>query len=206
MLTHLYSTTGVLDVENEAHYHKQSRINAMNWACRLGMEKCLTDSSALLKSHLTSGVAIHPNNVATVYCAGLRSSTVEEYASFMQKFVAETNGEERLRLLSGLGCRRDNETLTAYIQTSVGTEIAYRNAAERYRVFTSVVGNGNVGLEVAIKFLIDNMDLANTNFGTNNLNNGIVLVAQNVVSNAHRNEVMRCAVSVFKIILLIIFF
>lgn len=185
----MYSTTGVLDVENEAHYHKQSRINAMNWGCRLGLEKCLTDTSTLLKSHMTSGVAIHQNNVATVYCAGMRSSTVEEYAAFMLKFQGETNADERLRILSGLGCRKNNDTLTAFIQTSVGTEVNYRTPAERYRVFTSVVANGAVGLEAAIKFLIDNMDAASTTYGANNLNNGIVLAAQYVVTEAHRVEV-----------------
>lgn len=192
-MSHLYSTTGVLDVEEETHFKKQSRITAMNWACRLGLESCLREANTLLKENLASGRVIHQNNLLAVYCNGIRSSTQEDYTAFWEKLRGQTNSAERLRIISALTCRRDSATLSNLLQTSISTAVnalGYVSNAERVRVFNDVAANGQIGATEAIKFLINNLDNANAQYGTNSLNTALSNLARFIVSDELRIEVI----------------
>lgn len=193
LVTHLYSTTGVLDVTAETHFKKQSRITAMNWACRLGLESCLQEANALLKQNLASGTAIHQNNVLAVYCNGIRSASEADYTAFWEKLRGQTNSAERLRIISALTCKRDSATMSNLLQTSVSTvatPLGYVSSAERVRVFNDVAANGQIGATEAIKFLIVSLDIANTQYGTNALNSALSNLARFVVSDELRVEVI----------------
>lgn len=194
-MTHVYSTTGVLDVEAETHFKKQTRISAMNWACRLGLESCLRDANTLLKEHLATGTNIHQNNLQTVYCNGIRSSSTEDYLAFGLKLRGQANSAERLRIISALTCKRDSITMASLLQTSISAvgatfDFAYVSSAERTRVFNDIAANGQIGAAEAIKFLINNLDNANTHYTTNGLNSALVNLARFVVSDELRVEVI----------------
>lgn len=196
LLKNLYTATGVLDVENEPHYHKQSRISGMNWACRFGNAECLRSTNNLLKDYLTNNNAIHQNNFEAVLCNGVRTATQPEYESLWAKLQAEQNPIVRQRLITAMACADDKEKLLAFIETSVASresEIVYISAAERYRVFTQVAANGPIGTSVAIEFLRTNMDSANSNYGNANLNAAIVQLGQYTVTDELHEEVsFRC--------------
>lgn len=193
LLTHLYSTTGVLDVEGETHFRKQSRITAMNWACRLGLESCLRDANALLKENIATGRFIHQNNLLAVYCNGIRNATTEDFTAFREKLRGQTNNAERLRIISALTCKRDNATMSTLLQSSVATgadPLGFSSTAERVRVFNDIAANGQIGAAEAIKFLITNLDNANVAYGTNSLNTAVSNLARFVVTDALLAEVI----------------
>lgn len=193
LLKNLYAATGVLDVENEPHYHKQSRISAMNWACKFGLEECLTSTNNLLKEYLSTNTAIHQNNFEAVLCNGVRTATQQEYENLWAKLQAEENTIVRQRIITAMACASDKEKLLAFIETSVGSmesEVGYLSAAERYRVFTEVAANGQNGASVAIQFLRDNIDSANTMYGSSNVNAAIVQLARYSVTDNLQQEVI----------------
>lgn len=193
LLKNLYASTGVLDAENEPHYHKQTRISAMNWACKFGLAECLTSTNNLLKQYLSTNTAIHQNNFEAVLCNGVRTATTPEYQNLFAKLKAEGNTIVRQRIITAMACASDKEKLLAFIETSVGStesEVGYLSSAERYRVFTEVAANGQNGTSVAIEFLKNNFDSANSNYGSTNLNAAIVQLARYTVTDDLHEEVI----------------
>lgn len=191
LVAHLFNATGFEDVNNEAHYNKQSRILAINWACRTGSEECLKQSNTKLKQYLT-GTTIHQNVRASILCNGLRNGTIDDFLGLWKKLEGEQDLVERSRIISGLTCSRDEEQLTALIQTSTGSainELSYKSSSERYRVFNNIVSNGQVGLKVAIAFLLENLDDARSYYSINNVNTALTRTAAYVVTPALTIEV-----------------
>lgn len=165
----------------------------MNWACRLGLESCLRDANTLLKENIATGRVIHQNNLLAVYCNGIRSSSQEDYTAFWEKLRGQTNSAERLRIISALTCKRDSVTMANLLQTSISTTataLGYISSAERVRVFNDVAANGQIGAAEAIKFLIINLDIANTSYTQNSLNAALSNLGRFVVSDALRVEVI----------------
>lgn len=161
-------------------------------ACRFGAADCLKEANDKLRELLINNRAIHQNNRAAVYCSGMRNTTTEDYLRMWSRLSAETDSTERAYIISGLACSRNTTHLTDFIQTSVASvgDASYVSAAERYRVFSDVAGNGINGTSVAIQFLLDNFDISNSYYGGNNINNAIGRLANLVITDGHRTEVI----------------
>lgn len=162
-------------------------------ACRFGSEKCLTDANDKLRELLNNNRIVHQNNRNAVYCAGVRNATDEDYLKMWDRLRAETVSAERLSLISGLACTRNTTRLTDYIQTTVASAesgIRFPLQSERYRVFNDIAGNGINGTTVAVKFLFDNFDAAASSYGNSNVNNAITRLANFVITEELRTEVI----------------
>lgn len=165
----------------------------MNWACKFGLEECLTSTNNLLKEYLSTNIAIHQNNFEAILCNGVRTATQQEYENLWAKLKAEENTIVRQRIITAMACASDKEKLMAFIETSVGSaesEVGYLSAVERYRVFTEVAANGQNGASVAIEFLKNNIDAANSMYGSTNVNAAIVQLARYSVTDDLHEEVI----------------
>lgn len=170
--------------DNEPHFSKELRIMATNWACRMGSEACLEATNVELRQNLGN---IHSNMRQTIYCNGLRSSDESDYASLKTVLNTTSDTNERSVLLTALGCSQNESVLTEYMQSSVDN--SYMSQSENYQVFTSVVGNGQLGLSVAVRFLENNLLEAAAKYGEANINNAMTATASNIVSTEIEDKV-----------------
>lgn len=176
---------GVKDLaDSEPHFNKEFRIMTVNWACRLGSQKCLEETNAELRQSWTN---IHSNMRPTIYCNGLRSDDDSDLLSLKNILNDTFDSNERNTLLTALGCSMNGSQLTNYIHSSI--ENNYMSEAENYLVFTSVLDNGQVGLNVAVQFLETYLSEAATAYGSANINNAMIATATKVVSTEVEEKV-----------------
>lgn len=149
---------------------------ATNWACRMGSEDCLEATNTELHQNLEN---INSNMRPTIYCNGLRSND-SNFVLLKDTLNTTFDSNERIILLTALGCSQNKSLLDEYIQSS--KDNIYMSQAENYRVFTSVLDNGQLGLSVAVEFLDKYFLEAAAAYGSTNINNAIIATATNIVS------------------------
>lgn len=195
-MVRLYDATGSYEIVDETINAKHNRVNLLRWACKAGLQKCRDEVYSQFKEWQRTPPAMpHQNTAEIVMCAAMRNVTDDEYHGVWWRLQSNYFGQnpiERQRMIVGMACIENRELLMEFIQTSVGTveEVGYKTVAERYRVFTEVVANnGAMGTHVAIEFLSDNLGSVRQWYGTQNLNSGLVLLANYVVNEDQREEV-----------------
>ncbi len=190
LIKSLYDHVGLTDKgDDEPHFQKQARIWAINWACNMGAEDCLTATRDTINRENIED--IHVNVKQAVLCGAMRQATADSYLNIFELLRSTTDATERSRFISALGCSWNRNHLLDYIYTSAASseENFYSVQAERYRVFTSVLDNGHVGLSVAIEFLQNDLDGAASSYGRANLNNALTTVASYITSTDMENQV-----------------
>lgn len=190
LIKNLYDHVGLTDKgDDEPHFQKQARIWAINWACNMGAEECLIATrDAISRQNIED---IHVNVRQAILCGALRQATTNDYLNVFELFNLATDPNERNRYISALGCTWNRSFLLDYIYTSSASneENFYNSQAERYRVFTSVLENGQVGWSVAIEFLQNDLAAAASSYGRTNINNALTTVASYITTTAQESQV-----------------
>jgi len=155
----------------------------------MGLVECLTATRNTI-AQLDDIANIHVNVKQAVMCGALRQATENTYVSVFELLDAETDSTERSRYISALGCSWNRNYLLDYIYTSSasGEENFYRSQAERYRVFSSVLDNGQVGLSVAIEFLQNDLAAAANSYGRTNINTALTTLASYITTTEMENQ------------------
>lgn len=184
-MENIFLYIGVKDLaDNEPHFNKELRILATNWACRLGSQNCIDKTNEELRQYWSN---IHSNMRSTIYCNGLRANGDNDFSSLMLILHDTVDATERNNILTALGCTSDESQLKVYIQSSLGN--IYLSAAENYRVFTAVMENGAVGLNIAIDFLDTSLSEAVLAYGNTNVNNAVIATAYKIVGSEKKGRV-----------------
>lgn len=185
MVTGVFDYIGIRNlIDSEPHFNRELRIMATNWACRMGSEDCLEATNAELRQYSDN---IHSNMRPTIYCNGLRSNDSSDFLLLQTILNSTFDSTERNILLTALGCSQNGSLLLQYIKSS--TENIYKSQAENYRVFTAVLDNGQLGLNVAVQFLKDHLLVAAVTYGSTNINNAMIATATNIVSTEIEEQV-----------------
>lgn len=190
LITELYNHVGITDKgDAEPHFQKQARIWAINWACNMGSEACLTATRNAISGQDIAD--IHVNVKQAVLCGALRQATENTFVSVFRLLESEIDSTERNRYISALGCSWNRDFLLDYIYTSSASseENVFYSQAERYRVFTSVLDNPQVGVSVAIEFLQNDFAGAASSYGRTNINNALTTLASYITTTEMENEV-----------------
>lgn len=190
LVKRLYDHVGLTDKgDNEPHFQKQARIWAINWACNMRTEECLTATRNAVSQQGSEN--IHVNVRQAILCGALRETSANNYVDAFDLLTLATDPNERNRYISALGCTWNRNYLLDYIYTSSASseEDRYTSQAERYRVFQSVLDNGQVGLSVAIEFLQNDLASAASAYGRTNINNALTAVASYILTTEMENEV-----------------
>lgn len=175
----MFDHIGIKDLaDNEPHFDKELRIMATNWACRMGSEDCLKATNEELRQYWDN---IHSNMRPTIYCNGLRSNSETDLLTLQVVLNKTLDSNERNILLTALGCSQKQDRLNEYIDSSI--ENNYLSQAENYRVFTAVMENGHLGLNVAVQFLENHLLEATAAYGEANINSAMIATANNIVSS-----------------------
>lgn len=191
LIKRLYDHVGLTDRgDAEPHFQKQARIWAINWACNMEADECLSASS---DAAFRQGVSnIHVNVRQAILCGAVRKSTADNYLSVFELLTSATDPSERNRYISAMGCSWNRNHLLDYIYTSSASseqELSYTSQAEKYRVFTSVLDNGQIGLSVALEFLQNDLAAAASSYGRTNINNALTAVASYILTTEMENQV-----------------
>ena len=129
---------------------------AINWACSMGHEKCLQDTSALMDLVARNIRKIEPDLETVVYCNGIRRATEVTFNALLTTALLPANATMKTIIMSSLGCSEDSNILSNYLMTSISTARNYE-AADRARVITSVYTNGGLnGIDMVLDFVTGN--------------------------------------------------
>lgn len=194
----LFDYIGIRDLgDNEPHFNKELRTLATNWACRMGSESCIEKTNAELRQNWDN---IHSNMRSTIYCNGLRANGDNDFSSLMGILNNTVDPTERNNILTALGCTSSVSQLQMYIQSS--TQNNYLSAEENYRVYTAVMENGAIGLNVALDFMDNQLPVAVDAYGNTNVDSGMIATAYKIVGSEREEKflpILRRALPIGKI-------
>lgn len=144
--------------ENEKLADKHARTIAIDWACRTGDAKCISDTQDRVRKVIEDpSQEIEPDVRYIVYCNGLREATDKDYEAIMKRLNEEQDQGERTILINALGCIQVSEIQKKFLASSIADDspVKYR-IQERNRVLQGVYSNGQTGLENAMEFIAEN--------------------------------------------------
>lgn len=167
----LYDSVGVEDIVDEPVLRKYSRESVVQLACEKGSVHCRSDATRQLHLHLETGKEFHRNIRHTLMCASFRSASRTVFHSMWNRLMSLPLDEygDRSDIIYWLGCSTSSQLLNQFIRSSLNStnvnNIEY-SEYEQNAVFSSVLRHGgNVGLDVALEFLIENAMEAFETFG-----------------------------------------
>lgn len=153
---------------------KFSRLQMIDFTCRMSFDECLSKMHAQLVSYLDNGVKLPVNLEASIFCYGLKASaSVNELRYFTQlrlQLQDSQDTEYRLRIIEALGCYEDASALYDYMKTITSdTNSARYRQYEYMEVLQSAYSKTREGIEAVIRFLTEYSDTAVTRTRTPNL-------------------------------------
>ncbi|KAK6288401.1 hypothetical protein J4Q44_G00389000 [Coregonus suidteri] len=159
------------------HNDQYNQINAISFACRMGVERCRALTSAWFREWMLNPDhnPIHPNLKTTVYCNAIAAGGVEEWDFAWRMFKNATVATEAAKLRSALACTKVPWLLNRYLDYSLDP------AKIRKQDSTSTIGYiaGNVvGTPLAWDFIRARWNYIYTEYGGgsfsfSNLLNGV---------------------------------
>lgn len=171
LIAPLYDHYGLRDLGNsETWGDKRARETAIAWACRTGYSSCRSEAEQLVLDNVADpSKEINNALQQTIYCAGLRAASTENFLKVWarQQATPTTQTTLRSRLLRGLGCNETPDNQKVYLETTMDTNtsaVMYLQS-EYTVVINSVYTSSESGLHSAIDFLIEHGVAAQTRYG-----------------------------------------
>ncbi|XP_076823238.1 aminopeptidase N-like [Clavelina lepadiformis] len=102
----LYDNVTWTDTGN--YLHKYQRVNAISTACSYGNEDCISKAASQFQLFRTAAEInpISSNLRSTVYCSGISNGDSNDWDFLWQKYLNESNSQEKAALEYGLTCVR----------------------------------------------------------------------------------------------------
>ncbi|KAH8312883.1 hypothetical protein KR044_013473, partial [Drosophila immigrans] len=170
LVSEQYDKFGVNDVHGEQHLAKYTRNVVINVACLAGVQSCLSETKAKLEALVDAGTKIEANLQTPVYCNGLKQADDKTFNFVFEKLMNSNDQAERSLLISVLGCALSQSQLQKYVASSIDQTNKLRSQ-ERYMILNSAYSRGEIGLLVAIEFLLANWETyGNLNAGFGGIN------------------------------------
>uniref|UniRef100_A0A8C7K2Z9 Aminopeptidase n=1 Tax=Oncorhynchus kisutch TaxID=8019 RepID=A0A8C7K2Z9_ONCKI len=103
------------------HNDQYNQINAISFACRMGVERCRVLTSDWFREWMLNPDhnPIHPNLKTTVYCNAIAAGGVAEWDFAWQMFKNATVATEAAKLRSSLACTKVPWLLNRYLDYSL---------------------------------------------------------------------------------------
>ncbi|XP_053690821.1 aminopeptidase N-like [Sabethes cyaneus] len=181
LIEEIYHTLEIVTVdENESLQQKYIKQTISWWACKIGTADCLTKTKETLQEAVRGNVIVHPDVSSIVYCYGAHSATDQEFVWLYQRMFNSKNPAERTLLIDAMGCSQQNNQLTAFLTTSIGSGVGVQvnyYDSERTRVIQAVYSGSRTGVDALIEFLNDWADEVIYRLGQPVFNNAIAAIA-----------------------------
>lgn len=174
---------GVKDITDEPLIRKYERSIAIQWACKLGVKYCHDDALTELNTVIETESDFHQNVRDVSYCAALRNGSVDDFNNVWNRMQRSNQSATRSLLINSLGCSCIPSVLSEFINSSLpslnSNNVSY-TFGERISVFNSVYQGSIIGLEYAVEFLMENHYEAFTTYGTENMQNIYIGMANRI--------------------------
>lgn len=151
----MYAKYGLEEKPDDTLMDKFAREVAIDWTCRMGDAKCLTDTYAYARKIAFEGYDA-PDSLEIVYlCHGLKGFNKQtEYAAVFTKMQQSEDQAERVRLIDAMLCSTDPEVLKNLMETAITSSgETYYRAHERSRIVSNAYIRSPVGLEVTTQII-----------------------------------------------------
>jgi aminopeptidase N len=148
----LFNRLGVELIANEQRVDRYARTVAINLACQAQLPECLEQTNAALLNFVYSKKSIAPDYVSTIYCNGLRTTDSIVYKFMKDKMLASTVSSERNTIITALGCMQSKNELNDFLALAITPDVSL-SRAEKSRILTAAVGNGEETLEILMEFI-----------------------------------------------------
>ncbi|KAG5888646.1 hypothetical protein JTB14_021271 [Gonioctena quinquepunctata] len=143
---------------------KQSLI--LKWKCELQSPDCLENSAGNFRDYKESNSIPNHEERRMILCYGAKMSKTpqDEYSFLINIFEDAHSPTEQEDILSALGCIPDANILSNYLLEIVA-EQSVISRSQALIVFRAVYSNTDQGIDVALDFLEQNMELIIEKYG-----------------------------------------
>lgn len=158
LVSRMYATHGLERKSVDEFSTNYVRELAINWSCRTGNEKCLRSAHAKVKLAMNENKSMAKPLEIAFLCNGLKGDDkTAEFAYFWKKMLTSVDQAERLRLIDGLACATNPESIKSFLDSSLefNNDFNYR-LHERTKIFNSIVSSSSVGIFTALDFVSKN--------------------------------------------------
>lgn len=159
---HLYDTVGIQDVLNEPVLQKYSRNYVIQLACEMGSVHCRSDATRQLRQHIETGREFHQNIRNVLLCASLRSASRNDFHFIWNRLASYPLNQSgpRLELITFMACSTSRPLLNEFLRSSLNStnvnNIVYSSLEKNVLLYYVMFNGGNVGLDAALDFIIEN--------------------------------------------------
>ncbi|XP_053681617.1 aminopeptidase N-like [Sabethes cyaneus] len=189
MINPVFAELGLETKPEDNLFVRRTRELTAQWACRMGSEQCLNESSLLLQQSLQSvNVQVDPDLRGVIYCHGLAKAGEDVFLAVWKRMQTSKDQQFRGDLISALGCTQSEALKELLLNTSIADEVDGLNyfGQERGAIFSAVSSKDREGTEIAIKFFANNMMKINElynkgNFGKRAIGNAVTSLASSIV-------------------------
>lgn len=167
-------STGFGDLEQEETSTKLSRIQMIDFVCRMKSEECLSHMHSKLESHIDNKEKLPVNLETSVFCYGLMASALfgedpEHMEALWDEMQASDNSEYRSRIINSLGCFGDVEALKSLLEKALSPNSEVRLlSGEIFQVIQSVFSGTVEGTEATMEFMTEFSNDTNVRSQTSN--------------------------------------
>lgn len=148
----LFNELGVNVIADEPRVDRYARHIAINIACQAQLPECLTQTNQELEAWLFDNVTIANDLVSYIYCNGIRLADNDTVTAMIGRLTSSNDQSDRNAIITGLGCIQDPELLESLFAIAVSPSSSFSNA-ERSRILTSAINNGEESINSMIQFL-----------------------------------------------------
>lgn len=150
-----YNSLGAQSTPNDRLLDRYGRNIAITYACRMGLESCLSDTTERVRSMLNNSIEVEIDHRSQVYCAGLRTANSDLFLAFWNRLFNIEDITLRTLMGNALGCSEITANLVILLDTTLDPTVNYMDG-ERLRLLAAAAGNTNIGLEVTLNFIENN--------------------------------------------------
>ncbi|XP_035920050.1 aminopeptidase N-like [Anopheles stephensi] len=183
-----YTLMGMTTLDQDTLTQRMTREIVVSWACKVGSASCLNNTAFIVREIAENRLKdADPDLREPIFCNGLRNASAAVFDSIWQRMQASQDQAYRSELIRSLGCVESEPLVNQYLDSTISTNSSNYYNQERERVFMAVYRNGEFGLQLAMKFLLENMDQVNQlynkgNFGGRAISSIVRNMAQQITN------------------------
>ncbi|XP_023311613.1 aminopeptidase N-like [Anoplophora glabripennis] len=190
-LSELYKSVPFSKVNADDQIYTHKQVLALTWACKLGNQDCVEQSTMLFQEYKGNGTMRPDRNLRSiVYCNGLRYSENKTDWKFLWDAYLDAGdlATEQVTILAALGCTKDTELLKEYLEKTITDDSGIRSQ-DASAAFSSVYSNNPEGIAVAYDFLKNKYEeIAEKYQSMNSLGNLIKGIAERFTTEKEVND------------------
>ncbi|KZC09844.1 Glutamyl aminopeptidase [Dufourea novaeangliae] len=167
------------------------RTSVLGLACSVGHRECLDDAGTMFDSWIADykDVRPHPDIRALTYYWGMYDRGDEtKWNVLFDRFIAETDSTEKLKLMRGLAGIRDSSILNKFIATA--TDQNYVRSQDFFGCLSAISGNP-VGTPLVWDWVRSNWDFLVNRYTLNDRNLGALIptITKTFATDTKLNEI-----------------